>query len=392
MSIGRQAILWCLAAAAAAWMLVAADFRSRDPDSALYARLSRELAQQPPARWIAPEWGGAWNHEGLFREHPVGILIPSVLLIRAGVPAGQAAYIVNMGYQVAVIVLVALVAGLVVSGLEARTLAWALQLLPVSFAYRIRANQEHPLLMCFLALLYGTHKSRTQPAWVIVMILSFCFLVLVKGAFAMFALVAAALWIVIMPAPAAGSNRWAWGGLAATAIAAALMVAGYEALYVRTTGESFLDFYRTTRLGGSMRVSDPQVIPHALGNVGWYLIRVLWFAAPWSLLAVAAAWVWGRSKARGRASEAFDLASDRGLQWSMLVTMVFIAVLSPALVRAERFIFPTYFIVGAVGVVVAMRISAAVHRLASRADRYTWLPVATWFVTFLLSLGAKVLR
>ena len=29
------------------------------------------------AQWIAPEWGGAWNQQGLFREHPVGILLPS---------------------------------------------------------------------------------------------------------------------------------------------------------------------------------------------------------------------------------------------------------------------------------------------------------------------------
>ena len=119
--------------------------------------------QQPPSRWIAPEWRGAWNQEGLFREHPAGILLPSVVLIRAGIPAGQAAYIVNMLYQVAVIALIPLVAGVVVKGFEARSLAWILQLLPVSFAYRIRGNQEHPLLMCFLALIYGTERARTEP-------------------------------------------------------------------------------------------------------------------------------------------------------------------------------------------------------------------------------------
>ncbi len=92
----HQAILWCGAIAVAALLLVASDYRSRDPDSSLYARLSGELAQEPPSRWIAPEWRGAWNQEGLFREHPVGILLPTVLLIRAGVPAAQAAYIVDM--------------------------------------------------------------------------------------------------------------------------------------------------------------------------------------------------------------------------------------------------------------------------------------------------------
>ena len=124
-------------------VLVAIDYRSRDPDSALYARLSGELATRPASLWIAPEWNGAWDQQGLFREHPVGILLPSTLLVRAGVPGGQAAYIANMLYQAAVIALIPLVAGVLVSGVEARSLGWLLQLLPVSFAYRIRGNQEH---------------------------------------------------------------------------------------------------------------------------------------------------------------------------------------------------------------------------------------------------------
>ena len=49
---------------------------------------------------------------------------------------------------------------------------------------------------------------------------AFCFLVLVKGAFAMFALVSAALWIVVVPAPARGSNRRAWVGLGVAMVAA----------------------------------------------------------------------------------------------------------------------------------------------------------------------------
>jgi hypothetical protein len=388
----KQAFLWSSALAIAASLLVATDYHSRDPDSSLYARLSGELAQQPPSRWIAPEWGGAWNQEGLFREHPVGILLPSVLLIRAGVPAGQAAYIVNMLYQAAVIALIPLVAAALVNGMEARSLAWLLQLLPVSFAYRIRGNQEHPLLMCFLALVFSTHRARTNPWWMLAMAASFSFLVLVKGAFAMFALVAAALWLVLVPAPQDGSNRWAWAGLAAAVITAALMLAGYESLYVRTTGESFLEFYRSTRLGGSIRFSDPSVVPRALVNVGWYLLRLAWFAAPWSLVACAVAWVWLRFRTIGTFPAPFDEATERGLVWALLLTAVFITVLSPALVRAERFIFPTYFVIGSVGVVAAIRTVGGVRNLAVKTDHHAWLPIAVWMGTFLLSLGSKVLR
>jgi hypothetical protein len=388
----KPLLLWCCAIAVAAALLVAADFRSRDPDSALYARISGELALQPPSRWIAPEWGGAWNQQGLFREHPVGILLPSVLLIRAGVPAAQAAYIANLFYQAAVIALIPLVAVVLMTRAEARALAWVLQLLPVSFVYRIRGNQEHPLLMCFLALLWGTERARTQPAWIVVMVLSFCGLVLVKGAFAMFALVAAVLWLFVVPSPAQASDRWAWLGLGAAVLSALAMMTAYEAIYVRTTGDSFLEFYRSTRLGQSIQLTDPRVIPHALVNVGWYAIRLAWFAAPWSLAAFAVIGVWLRTLTQGTTQRVFTSSSARGIAWAVLTTCVFVAVLSPALVRAERFVFPAYFIVAAVGFVAVARGHAGVGRLVERTAGMPSLPVAVWLLMFLVSLGSRVLR
>ena len=167
---------------------------------------------------------------------------------------------------------------------------------------------------------------------------------------------------------------------------------GYEALYVRTTGESFLEFYGSTRLGQSILLTDPRVVPHALVNVGWYLLRLAWFAAPWSLMAFAVVSIWLLAAVQGRTREQFELASSRGIQWVVLTTVVSIAVLSPALVRAERFIFPAYFAIGSVGVVAAIRTFAGAGRLAVRTDRYVWLPAAVWMVTFLLSLGSRVVR
>ncbi|HET7220418.1 MAG TPA: glycosyltransferase family 39 protein, partial [Vicinamibacterales bacterium] len=352
------------------------------------------LANQPVSRWIAPEWGGAWDQQGLFREHPVGILIPSVLAIRAGFPREQAPYAVNMLYQAAVIVLIPLIAGALVTRTEARALASVLQLLPIAFVYRIRGNQEPPLLMCFLALLYGAHKARSARPWVWVplMMAALCLLVLIKGAFATFAVVATALWLLIVPAADGDGNRRGWIGLAIAAASAALMAAGYEALYVRTTGESFVEFYRSTRLGESMRLRDPGVIPHAFVNIVWYLGRLAWFAAPWSLAAATVVCVWMRSSMSGGVSATFAPLTRRGLAWSLLVAAVFIAVLSPANVRAERFIFPVYFIIGGVGFVAAVRSDARVHALAAGVARHRWAPVAVWFTTFLLSLGSRLMR
>ncbi|HEY6616435.1 MAG TPA: hypothetical protein VIZ32_18015, partial [Vicinamibacterales bacterium] len=199
------------------------------------------------------------------------------------------------------------------------------------------------------------------------------------------------LWLVVIPVPTGESNRWAWSGLIAAVVAAALMLAGYEALYVRTTGESFLEFYRPTRHGGAMQLGDAGVVPHALANVVWYLSRLAWFAAPWSLVAFATAAVWLRSRTRGASAAPFDDMTERGLVWALLLTAGFIAVLSPANVRAERFIFPIYFVIGAVGVVTAMRNFDGMRRLTERADR-PWIPVAVWMTMFLLSLGSRVLK
>ena len=126
--------------------------------------------------------------------------------------------------------------------------------------------------------------------------------------------------------------------------------------------------------------------------MAWYLVRLAWFAAPWSLVAFVVAWVWLRFRIVGTTPPPFDGRTERGLIWALVLTAVFISVLSPALVRAERFIFPTYFVIGAVGVVAAIRTVGSVRSLAVSADRYAALPIAVWMATFLLSLGSKVLR
>ena len=381
-------LLWLAAIAIAAALLVALDYHSRDPDSALYARLSADLSRQPVARWIAPEWGGAWNSQGLFREHPVGILLPSAIAIRLGFPPEQAAYAVNLLYQAAVILLLPLVAALVMRETDARALAWILQLLPVSFVYRIRGNQEHPLLMCVLAMIYATDRARANPLWIVAMVVSFCWLALIKGAFALFALAAASLWILVVPPRSGEVNGRAWLGLAAAVLAAIATFALYEAFYVRATGESFLDFYRSTRLGESMDLGDPRIVPHTLRNVVWYLGRLAWFAAPWSLAAFAVWLAWLRSP-----RAVLDRRIERrAALWALLTTVVFIAVLSPANVRAERFIFPLYFIVGALGFAAVSERWPSVDRIARRGAGVGWLPIAMWLVLFLASIGSRSFR
>jgi hypothetical protein len=80
------------------------------------------------------------------------------------------------------------------------------------------------------------------------------------------------------------------------------------------------------------------------------------------------------------------------MMWALLFTAVSIAIWTPAAVRAERFIFVAYYVIGALGAVAAVRRFAGMSRLVARLDRYAWLPTAVWFLTFVLNLASRELR
>ena len=133
---------WLLVLLGVGVLLPLIGFEARDPDSSLYAAMAADLSTRPVSQWLTPEWRGQWGNEGLFREHPVGIFLPSAALASLGYPAAQAAYLVNAVYQVLTLVLLQRLAAFYVPGAVARSLAWIIQLLPIAFAYRIRANHE----------------------------------------------------------------------------------------------------------------------------------------------------------------------------------------------------------------------------------------------------------
>jgi hypothetical protein len=78
--------------------------------------------------------------------------------------------------------------------------------------------------------------------------------------------------------------------------------------------------------------------------------------------------------------------------WSIAIAVVFIVVLSPANVRAERFIFPIYFIAAAAGAIASVRRVDMMKRIAVSVEPRWWLPQAVWMGTFLLSMGSRLLR
>jgi len=378
------AAAWTGAVLAAAALVALTGYTSRDPDSTVYAGVAARLSTEPLASWIAPEWWGHWGFEGPFREHPAGILLLPAALGRLGYPAPQAAYAVNAGFQALSLVLAGALAAAIVSKREARALTWMLQLILIAFVFRIRANQEYAVLAGLLAALYATERSRVRPAWAVVTAVAFAWVLLVKGVFGLMVPALGALWLLARDRPGqsvpAARPRRAWVALVATLVVLPALAVGYEALYQRVTGQSFLAFYGGPRLDAAAVVNDLWLRWPV--NVVWYCGRLIWYALPWSPFALGACAIWVVRRAGVTRSESFD-----GLRFAVLASALLIAAFAAADRRADRFIFPAYFFFGAAGAVLATRWSPRLSRVVDRLDR-PWVPAAFWMALFLLRLAS----
>ena len=386
-------LAWTTAAVVSIALLALTHYATRDPDSRLYAGISARLGRQPVRQWIAPQWWGFWGLEGPYCEHPAGIFLAPAALARLGFPAEQAAYAVNVVYQAASLALVALIARFLVDPAEARALGWLLQLLPIAFVFRIRANHEYALLAGLLLAIYSTERARSRPRWTLGMIAGFCAVLLVKGVFAVMVPLTCALWLLARaerPADARAAVP-AWTAVALMPVVGAAAAWGYEALYFDATGRSFLAVYLGRQLpAGTFTAGSPWLrVPYA---AAWYLARIAWYAFPWSLFAGCAAWrgakagcLWPPALRPG-AGAGRDWPTARQGAWFALVSaFALTAGLSLAFRKADRYLFPVYFLVGAVGAIDAARRYAPLARLVRRLDR-PWVPAAAYLGLFLLAL------
>lgn len=383
-----RALSWWAAALAAGWTALAAiDYRARDADSRLYAEISERMAAAPAPGWIAPDFPPGWYMSGLFREHPAGLFVPAAALAAAGYPAPQAAYAMNAVYQVLSIVVLQRLAITLVPGLEARALGWLIQLLPIAFTFRVRANHEAAILLCLLAALHGTERSRREPRWALLAVAGLVGLLLVKGLLAVFGPVLCGLWLLARRLTDEGrSDRGAWLGLAAGVAAMAATACGYEWLYRQAVDEPFWSFYASRQLGVAAAGGGGSGPGDLLYGLAWYLGRVLWFPFPWSLVLLGALSI--LATRRGRES---GLPGEPGVRAGALFTaavvVLYVGLFSLSERRADRYIFPVYYAVGAAGGVAALRRMPALRRLATRLDR-PWVPAALWAVTFVVHLFA----
>ena len=375
-----EGLAWTAALLLAATVLAAIGYRGRDPDSRLYAEIGAGLAARPVREWISPSFPPGWYMTGPFREHPVGIHLLPASLGRLGYPPGQAAYLANALYQLLSIVLICRLAATFVVGLESRALGLFVQLLPIAFTLRVRANHEQAVLLCLLVALHGAERSRRRPIFALGMATGLVGLLLVKGVFVALGFLACALWIFVRRGAEDGSSRTALAGLAGAAAAVGATAWLYELWYRTQTGEPFWSFNLARQLGVAAASRSAAPLLEKAYNLVWYGGRIVWFAFPWSL--VLAAWLVSR---RARSATSCTGASRDGLAFVLLLTALFLGAFGLSDRRADRYLFPVYYAVGAAGAVIALRTWPRLRAWVERFDRWhPWPTVILWVLTFVL--------
>lgn len=396
-----ERLAWLAALVAVAVLLAASRYESRDPDSALHTAIAADLVRLPLAQWIAPTWNGHWGLQGPYREHPAGIFILPAFVARLGYPAPQAAQAVNAVYQLLTLLLMAALARLFLTRRDSRFLVTLLLLLPIAFIYRVRANQEQPLLMCLLAAFYGIERSRTSLWWAALAAAGLVGLFLVKGVFVVVALAALGCWLLV--------GEWQWGsrpgrarpwlalGISAAALAAACWA--YDAAYHSVAGEPFFGWYLGRQFGVANAAATAPRETGVLVTFVWYLGRIAWYTAPWILVAAAGLWL---SVARRRPwrSQREPEPGPRRQEWTRgavlcaVLSAVYLIAFSAFQRRADRYIFPVYFALAAWWAAYGLRRFPSIRRGTWRLSRtcYPYDQAILWLVLVGLAMIAPSLN
>jgi 4-amino-4-deoxy-L-arabinose transferase-like glycosyltransferase len=298
-----------------------------DSDSSCYSSLSQKLAFQPLAKWCAPEWWGHGGNQGLFRDHPPGILWLPAFLVRAGVKGPSAALCANFIYILFSLYFLFKLARFWGDAAFGWAAVFGFVLTPIFLQYLIRANQEHALNLAIISGIYGLARSEESFRHKGLFVLAFLFAVFIKGLSALIlTLLAIIYWIVIL------RNRKPLFLIAGAHLLALVATLLFELWYRGVTGTSFWAAYLAFQGGRSLgSLLSPL---GKIYNFLWYDARALWFAAPWIILGI-----WSLFKSRKEKLGVFKDPFSRFLVFGSLAIMVSFSLADR---KADRYIFPAY--------------------------------------------------
>ena len=173
-------------------------------------------------------------------------------------------------------------------------------------------------------------------------------------------------------------------------IGTAVMIAvaiGYDAIHHAATSEPFWSLYWQRQLGPLTDVGALDVVATSARNLLFYLSRLAWHPAPWSLALAIVAW-----QMRGRFSDnwqAIPAPGRRGLLFALAFAVLAILLVSPAGRYAERYAFPSSHAIACAGVIAARRVWPSLADAVIRLDRrIPAFPALVWLALVLLRLVA----
>ncbi len=342
---GRRAAWAALAATFALSIVITqvTGYELHDADSRLYAGMSADLGARPVHQWLAPEWQGRWGRDGLFREHPPGMLWLGAPLVRLGASGYVAVYAVNFACLMLELLLLYAIGtargGPLVGA--AATFAWAAN--PSFVQYLVRGNHEHPMALAAVLTLYALLVARSGRGRLVLWAAALALAVWVKGISGLALLpIAGAYWLIYERR--AQLLLVLLGG----ALAVFATLALFELAYVNLTGESFWRAYVVNQVqlsvgagSGSTELASGSAgflvtLAHKARNLFYYFARPLWFFFPWVFLVL-----FGLVETARRRAGAPRL---REAVWGMglVAAAVFVFGFSLADRKADRYIFPCY--------------------------------------------------
>ncbi len=159
----------------------------------------------------------------------------------------------------------------------------------------------------------------------------------------------------------------------------------YDWQYQRITGEVFWARYWERQLGPLTIATPVEGGSTLLQHAGFYVTRLLWHPAPWSL-AVLGALFRHRRSAR-QAWRTLPVTARRGAIFALGFAAASIGVLAPASRFAERYVFSATYAVGALGAVIAYERWPRLRDALRRGDAAVpALPAMVWTALMIVRL------
>jgi hypothetical protein len=245
------------------------------------------------------------------------------------------------------------------------------------------------MLFCLLVALHGlvTASSGSLVVGTLLVCFGLAAGLVIKGVFVAKILLAVALWIAINPTGQPGARRRSAIAAAVGCAATVGIAIGYDAIHAAATSEPFWSMYWQRQLGPLTEVGTFDVVLNSARNLLFYISRLVWHPAPWSLALALVAW---RMRGNfGKSWRAIPMPARQGLLFAIAFAFLATLLVSPVSRYAERYAFPDSHAIACAGVVAVRRAWPSVADTVMRLDRrIPAFPALVWLALALLRLFA----